>query len=228
MNLISIGLYTFQEASRLTNASPQDLRRWLNGYAHKASGSDTRVKSAPLWKTELVDAEVEGISFHDLLEVRFVQAFRKYGVSLQTIRVASEHARELFNHPYPFTCKRFQTDGRSIFATALKESGETELLDLAKKQFAFTKIIEPSLYRGIEFGSDELASHWYPLSNSKAVVLDPTIAFGKPVVTNGSVRTSILYDAFEAEENKQYVARLYDVPVSAVSAAIRFEERLAA
>jgi uncharacterized protein (DUF433 family) len=66
------------------------------------------------------------------------------------------------------------------------------------------------------------------LLRSKAVVLDPLIAFGKPIVTNGSVRTSILYDAFKAEQNKQYVAKLYEVPVSAVEAAIRFEERLAA
>lgn len=228
MNLINVGLYTFQEASKLTNASPQELRRWLNGYEHKTSNSEQRIKNAPLWETELAKSEIEGISFHDLLEVRFVQAFRKHGVSLQTIRVASKHAKELFAHPYPFTCKRFQTDGRSIFATALEESGETELLDLAKRQFAFTKIIEPSLYRGIEFGNDELASHWYPLPRSKAVVLDPTIAFGKPIVTNGSVRTSTLYDAFKAEKNKQYVAKLYEVPVSSIDAAIRFEESLAA
>jgi len=228
MNLISVGLYTFQEAAKLANASPQDLRRWLNGYTHKARGSGMRVNNAPLWKTELAESEVEGISFHDLLEVRFVQAFRKYGVSLQTIRVASEQAKEMFDHPYPFTCKRFQTDGRTIFAAAMEETGEEQLLDLVKKQFAFSKIIEPSLYRGIEFGTDELASHWYPLPRSKAVVLDPTIAFGKPIVTNGSVRTSILYDAFRAEENKQYVAKLYEVPVSSVEAAIRFEERLAA
>ena len=99
---------------------------------------------------------------------------------------------------------------------------------MAKRQFAFTKIIEPSLYRGIEFGSDALASCWYPVARSKAIVLDPSIAFGKPIVTKGSVRTSILYDAFKAEESKQYIAKLYDVPVSAVEAAIRFEEHLAA
>lgn len=228
MNLINVGLYTFVEASRLTNTSPRDLRRWLKGYSQKASGSGKRVNSGPLWKTELAEAELEGISFHDLLEVRFVQAFRKHGVSLQTIRVASEHAKQMFDHPYPFTCKRFQTDGRTIFAAAIEETGEEQLLDLVKKQFAFTKIIEPSLYRGIEFGNDELASLWYPVLRSKAIVLDPTVAFGKPIVTNGHVRTSILYDAFKAEENKQYVAKLYEVPISAVEAAIRFEELLAA
>lgn len=228
MSLIGVGLYTFQEAAKLTNAPAQDLRRWLKGHTYKVRGSDERVDSAPLWQTELAELEIEGISFHDLLEVRFVQAFRKYGVSLQTIRLTSQHARELFNHPYPFTCKRFQTDGRSIFATALEEVGETQLLDLAKKQYAFTKIIEPSLCRGIEYGRDELASCWYPVPRSKAIVLNPAIAFGKPIVTHGHVRTSILYDAFKAEESKQFIARLYEVPVSAVEAAIRFEERLAA
>lgn len=228
MNLIGIGLYTFQEASKLTNATPQELRRWLRGYTHKAYHSDNHVINSPLWKTELTDADIDGISFHDLLEVRFVKAFLKHGVSLQTIRVASHQARLLFNHPYPFTCRRFQTDGRTIFATAMEASGESQLLDLPKRQFAFTKIIEPSLYRGIEFGNDELASQWYPMAQSKAVVLNPAIAFGKPIVTQGSVRTSILYDSFKVEKNKQYVAKLYEVPISSVEAAIRFEEQLAA
>ena len=228
MNLINVGLYTFQEASRLVNTSPQELRRWLKGYTHKAPDSGKQMNITPLWETELAKSEVEGISFHDLLEVRFVQAFRKYGVSLQTIWVASEQAREMFNHPYPFTCKRFQTDGQTIFASAIEETGEEQLLDLIKKQFAFSKIIEPSLYGGIEFGNDELASHWYPVTRSKVIVLDPTIAFGKPIVTHESIRTSTLYDAFNAEKNKQYVAKLYEVSVNAVEAAIRFEERLAA
>lgn len=228
MNLIGIGLYTFQEAAKLTDTSAQDLRRWLKGHSYKPHGSVERMSSAPLWQAELDETEIEGISFHDLLEIRFVNAFRKHGVSLQTIRLASEHARELFNHPYPFTCKRFETDGRSIFAAALEESGETALLDLAKKQYAFTKIIEPSLYRGIEFGRDDLASCWYPVKRSKAIVLDPAIAFGKPIVTHGHVRTSILYDAFKIEESKQFVAKLYEVPINAVEAAIRFEEQLLA
>lgn len=228
MNLIGIGLYTFQEASKLTHATPQELRRWLRGYTHKAYHSNKHVINSPLWETELAEADIDGISFHDLLEVRFVKAFLKHGVSLQTIRVASQQARLLFNHPYPFTCRRFQTDGRTIFATAMETSGESQLLDLPKRQFAFTKIIEPSLYRGIEFGNDELASQWYPMAQSKAVVLNPAIAFGKPIVTHGSVRTSILYDAFKVEKNKQYVAKIYEVPISSVEAAIRFEEQLAA
>ncbi len=228
MSLVGVGLYTFSEASRLTKVPSRDLRRWLDGYSYKTPESQARVESPPLWDTELSGEEVEGVSFHDLLEVRFVAAFRTLGVSLQTIRFASQHARELFSHPYPFTCRRFQTDGRTIFAEAIEETGETQFLDLVKKQYAFAQVIEPSLYRGIEFGKDELALRWFPMNRSKAIVLDPQIAFGKPIVTGVGVRTSTLYDAFRAEGTKRAVAQIFEVPMAAVEAAISFEERLAA
>jgi uncharacterized protein (DUF433 family) len=88
--------------------------------------------------------------------------------------------------------------------------------------------MEPSLYHGIEFNQNDVATRWYPSLRSKAVMLDPGISFGKPVVRDGAVRTEILYDAFLAEGNKNFVARLYEVPVTAVDAAIAFEESLAA
>ncbi|PTB21715.1 DUF433 domain-containing protein [Trinickia symbiotica] len=226
MKLTGVGLYTFHEAARLTKTPLRDLRRWLCGYSYRDKKSEASVEVPPLWETEF-DDDVDGISFHDLLEVRFVRAFRQHGVSLQTIRVASQRARELFATDYPFTSRKFRTDGRTIFASAMKEAGETELLDLVQRQYAFRKIIEPSLYGGIEFDGNQLAARWYPSPRSKAVVLDPQIAFGKPIVTDGAVRTSILYDAFAVEGDKDFVAKLYEVPVAAVDAAIAFEEGLA-
>ena len=228
MQLTGIGLYTFHEASRLTRIPLRDLRRWLDGYSYRDRKHHESIAIAPLWKTEFSDEQVDGISFHDLLEVRFVHAFRHHGVSLQTIRVASQRARELFATDYPFTSRQFRTDGRTIFASAMEETGETELLDLVKRQYAFRRIIEPSLYRGIEFNQDQVATRWYPSPRSKAIVLDPEVAFGKPIVTDGGVRTSILYEAFAAEGDKDFVAKLYEVPASAVDAAVAFEESLVA
>jgi uncharacterized protein (DUF433 family)/DNA-binding transcriptional MerR regulator len=228
MKLTGVGLYTFHEAAKLTGVPVRDLRRWLAGYSYRVKHQEESVPASPLWDTELKEEAIDGLGFHDLLEVRFVHAFRVHGVSLQTIRAASRKARELFSSSYPFTSRRFQTDGRTIFASAIRETGETELLDLLKGQYAFQKIIEPSLYRGIQFGPDDSASRWYPSARSKAIVLDPAIAFGKPIVTDGSIRTSVLYDAFMVEQDKNFVAKLYDVPLTSVGAAIAFEERLAA
>jgi len=220
MQLTGIGLYTFQEATRLTGIKSGELRRWLHGY--KAG----KKKMLPLWKTELTDSDLEGLSFHDLLEVRFVKEFRKHGVSLQTIRIAAHNAREMFNSPYPFTCNRFQTDGKTIFGEAMRETGEQDMLDLHKKQFVFERVIRPFLYEGIEFGAGERASRWFPTRNKK-VVLDPDIAFGKPIIADIGIRTDILYEAYLAEnEDKLRVARQFEIPVQAVNAAIRFEERI--
>lgn len=227
MQLTGIGLYTFHEAALLTKVPVRDLRRWLDGYAYRREKSAS-ISVDPLWETELANDAIDGISFNDLLEVRFVHAFRKHGVSLQAIRLASQRARELFRTDYPFTSQQFRTDGRTIFASAIEETGETALLDLVKQQYAFRKIIEPSLYAGIEFNEAHVPSRWFPAPRSKAVVLDPTVAFGKPIVTDGSVRTSILYEAFLKETDKHFVARLYEVPVAAVNAAIAFEQSLVA
>ncbi len=223
MQLTGVGLYTFQEATRLTGIKSVDLHRWLHGYK---SG---KKEMPPLWETELKGSDLDGLSFHDLLEVRFVKAFREVGVSLQTIRIAARNAREMFNSPYPFTCNRFQSDGKTIFGEAMRETGEQDMLDLHKKQFVFEKVIRPFLYEGIEFGAGDRASRWFPVQKSKKVVLDPDIAFGKPIVTDAGIRTDILYEAWLAEdEDKKRVARQFEVPVQAVDTAIRFEERLAA
>jgi uncharacterized protein (DUF433 family) len=83
------------------------------------------------------------------------------------------------------------------------------------------------LYTGIEFAGDGRAMRWFPLKRSKVIVLDPEIAFGKPVLTDYGVRTEIVAETFKAEKNKQTVASLFDIPVAAVEAAIRYEQMAA-
>lgn len=136
--------------------------------------------------------------------------------------------RVSFESPYPFTCRRFQTDGRSIFAEAIDASGDPELLDLKRRQYVMRNVIQPSLVAGLEFENGRVR-RWYPMERSKAVFLDPAIAFGKPVVADARVRTDILRDAWLAEgKNTRRVASLYEVSTKAVEAAVRFEMRLAA
>ncbi|EPN46921.1 hypothetical protein A244_22321 [Pseudomonas syringae pv. actinidiae ICMP 18807] len=169
------------------------------------------------------------LGFHELLEIRFVHAFRQHGVSLQAIRSASLQAREMFGQRYPFTCRRFQTDGRDIFATVLDETGDEALLDLVKRQYAFKQVITPSLYEGIDYAGEESAKRWYPVKRSKAVVLDPARNFGKSVLTITGIDTAAIYHSYLAEgQSAKRVAQLYDIPPAAVEAAVNFEHRHAA
>jgi len=226
--MIGIGLYTVAEAAAYTGIPARDISRWLFGYTVGAIGS--KQYRSGLWRPQLADiAETKALGFLDLLEIRFVHAFRQRGVSLQAIRSASQHASELFRSDYPFLCKRFQTDGRSIFATVLEETHDETLLDLVKKQYVFKQVISSSLYEGIEYDGEGGAERWFPLLRNRVVVLDPKRNFGKPIVTESGVSTATLVDAFLAEgKNAKRVANLFEVSVAAVEAAIRFEHREAA
>jgi len=121
--------------------------------------------------------------------------------------MAAKQPREWFGNAYPFTCRRFQTDGRSIFATVLDATGEEALLDMACRQYAFRQVISPSLYDG-----SENAHRWYPLKGNKVVVLDPDRNFGKPLLAHSGMDTRAIADAFEAEEKDlRRVALLFGV-----------------
>ncbi|HEX4666627.1 MAG TPA: hypothetical protein VH207_08500, partial [Chthoniobacterales bacterium] len=88
--LLNIGLYTVPEAARLTRVSAGKIRRWLKGYDFKSG--DRVHHSNAVWQGELQPVENKlALSFRDLLELRFVDAFIRTGVSWRTMRRA--HAR---------------------------------------------------------------------------------------------------------------------------------------
>ena len=80
----------------------------------------------------------------------------------------------------------------------------------------------------LEFDA-EVVARWFPLGISrKSIVVDPTRAFGRPIVVEGSVPTEILFEAVKTEGSPDKVAKLYEVPLSAVREAVMFQEQLAA
>jgi len=229
--LIGHGIYSVPEAARLSGIAAVKIRRWVFGYHTKPPGSDTQEHRPGIWEPEYSDEDEPALSFHDLLEVRFVDAFRRHGVSLQAIRVAAARARELVDTHYPFTCRQFQTDGRTIFGDIVDELSDAEdrkkLLDLVKRQYVFRDVVAPSLYKGIEYDQDGDALRWFPNARDRHIVLDPERVFGKPILTDYAVPTETIAAAVEAEGNARKVARLYELPLNDVHRAVRFEQGLA-
>jgi uncharacterized protein (DUF433 family) len=228
---LSRGFYGGSEAVRLVNfrRDKQDprklgrstIRRWVEGY--KSGGT----AFSPLWRSDYVNADgTLELSFRDVIELRFVKAFRDAGVSLQTIRSCFVQAKEIVEDDRPFSTLKFQTDGKTIFQSITKSVTEGEMTDLRTRQNVFRNMIEPSL-KDLEFDGGEL-KRWRPLGSRSAVAVDPTIAFGRPIVLGYSITTEALATALPIEGSLANVARLYDVPISAVRNAVFFHERLAA
>lgn len=229
MKLIGTGIYSLHQASRLVGVEPRSVRRWLQGYVRQNKGD--KIRSEPPWNTQLKDEGLpdEVIGFRDLLELRMVAAFVKHGVDLKVIRATVDEAGRNFGASYPLTNQKFLTDGKRIFLHAIeKATGESRMIDVLRKQFVFSDIIKPSLSAGIEYGHDG-ASRWFPQGARRTIVLDPGMQFGSPVLAEVSIPTDTIYPSFSAEgKDRAMVARVYNITPRMVTAAVEFEEKLAA
>jgi uncharacterized protein (DUF433 family) len=229
MNLIGTGIYPLHQAARLVGAQPRAIRRWLQGYPRKYKGSN--VRSEPLWKTQLSEEGLpdEVIGFRDLLELRMVAAFVRYGVNLKVIRATVDQAARDFGTDYPLTNQKFLTDGKRIFLQAHAQvTGESRLIDVLGKQYVFSDIIKPTLFAGIEYEHDG-AVRWFPVNRRKTIVLDPALQFGAPALAEAGIPTDTIHASFLAEgRDRAMVARVFGISPDMVTAAVEFEERLAA
>jgi uncharacterized protein (DUF433 family) len=223
---LGIGYYTVPEAARLLKAKPRSITRWLGGYTYR-SESGEEVKVPPLWAPELPAFEdhVE-LGFRDLIELRFVKAFVKAGLGLKAIRNCLDRARDYVSDDRPFSTRRFQTDGRTIFLDSLRQTGEAELLDLKKRQYVFRDAVEKT-FRDLDISADVVSS-WRPFQGKLSIIIDPKRAFGQPIAAEYNVPTVALAEAAEAEGSTERAAFLYEVPVSVVRDAVRFESYLRA
>ena len=230
----SLGIYTLAEAAHLVRVPTRSINQWLYGYDYTRKSADETVKKhvAPIW-TPQYDAEQWGekvIGFRDLLELRVVREFIQHGVSVAVIRRCFENAKSTYDDSYPLTTLRFATDGKTIFADAVRSEEVEEMLDLHKKQYVFKQIIKQSLYEGIEYDVTKNAKRWYPEGKKRDIVIDPDRQFGKPIVADSGIPTAALFASYQAEGADKaaaaMVARIFEIPVKSVSAAIRFEEHL--
>ncbi len=225
-DLIGLGIYSVPEAGRLTGIKSRTIRRWLRGYSYKVGDElhhSSEVVLADLRQTK----EAFALSFRDLIEVRFVQAFRRHGVSWKTLRAASCLGQKMLQTTHPFSTKAFRTDGKKIFAELADGSRDPKLLDLLDNQYVFREILAPHLYSGLERSPDDEVLRWWPMNRTGLVVLDPGRSFGQPIINEEGVSTWVLAKAFEAEESINRVAGWFDVKPASVRAAVTFENRLA-
>jgi uncharacterized protein (DUF433 family) len=224
-NLTGLGIYSVPDASRLTHVSPQRIRRWLKGYSFASSGK--ALQSPPVWQGQIEPIEGQvAVGFLDLIEIQYVEAFLRNGVSWKTIRIAEEHARRAFKTDHPFCTQKFKTDGCTILADLVEETGEKKMLDIAELQQVFRAFVEPFVLT-LDFVEDK-AVRWWPMGNKKTVVLDPSRCFGQPIVALEGVPTLNLVMAFRKNKSVGDVAKWHEVSERSVRDAIAFEEKWAA
>jgi uncharacterized protein (DUF433 family) len=225
--LIGAGVYSLSEAEKITGIPRARIRRWLEGYSYVDRG---RKRHSAATVPSMIGRKYGelGLTFADLIEIRFLDRFVEHGVSWPAIRIAAQRARELLGRERPFSSRVFSTDGHTILAEIVRPKEDPALLDLVKNQWEFRKIVSPFLYASLDFGVDDDPIRWWPMGKSKIVVIDPARSFGTPIASDVGVPTEIIALAVAADQTMRFVAGIYDMPLRSVRHAVAYERSLAA
>jgi len=181
--------------------------------------------SAAVWEGEIKPLDNKlALSFRDLLELRFVDAFIRLGVSWRTMRRAHANAQQELKTTHPFCSRRIETDGKNILLRQAKEDSDEALLNLVTHQREFSRIVR-DLLKELEFSGNDIV--WWPLGKGKQVVIDPRRNFGQPTVAKSGVPAITLARSVKANSSVNVVARWYEVQRDEVRDAVEFEDSLA-
>ncbi|MGD1035772.1 MAG: hypothetical protein ABR878_00965 [Roseiarcus sp.] len=215
--LIGVGIFTIPAAAALLGVSPNLVRIWVDG--HKG-------KQDPIIENELgrVDGKL-AISFKNLMELQFVAFFVRAGIRLPTIRTIMAEYRRSMNIPHPFATKKiFQTDGKKILEVIARNNGIDSIYDLRSKNYEMHDIVMPSLKRDVVYDPEGHARIWFPRRDQfPNVIVSPAFSFGRPVMRDSKIPTSVIETAYKVERSYEVVSAIYDVSERRVREAVSFE-----
>jgi len=218
--ILATPAYPFVEAAHYLNIPLSTLRAWCLGQGHGAG------KRAFKPVIRLDGNDRRAMSFLNLVEAHVLAAIRRqYQVPLPKVRQALSYVSRKLNTDRPLANAEFQTDGLDLFIEKLgslinvTRDGQTEMADVMRDHLRRiernTQGVPVRLY--LFTRKDEIRDQPSP------VVVDPQIAFGRPVLTGRAVPTAVLADRFKAGDTLTQLAEDYDTSPQNIEEALRCE-----
>jgi uncharacterized protein (DUF433 family) len=232
---LDLALYPLRDAARLVQLDARTARRWALGYNYTYQNISWR-SAGVMSVTDNPPAGDPDLTFAEMLTLRLVRGFREAKLGLRTIKRVAEVAAREFRTPTPFVSKRFRTDGRKVFVELQEKHleddepatppRERKMIEVLTGQHAFADVVEPSLFANVDW-DDNMATRWWPLGHSRAVVLDPATVCGAPSIADTRVPTSAVAQAVRSEGGGDAaidaVADWYGISPAKVRDGIDFE-----
>lgn len=216
--------YPPNEAARILGLPVATLKAWSFG---QASGGGRRFQ--PVIKA--ADEIRKQLSFANLCELHVLSAIRRnHKIPLPKVRESLDFVQRELGSLRPLLDRDFKTNGIDLFV-----GQASKLLNVSKQgQQALRGEFEAALAR-IERNKRGDPIRLYPFSRTakgadqpRTVVVDPKLAFGRPVISKVAVPTGIVIDRFRAGDSLTELASDYGVAEADIEEALRFEQRLAA
>ena len=212
------GVYLVKDVSKILYLDYKKVYRWIVGYW--AGNLDENVNYT------FGENDNRAINFYSLIEFYTFFKLREKGISTIQIRELHTKLTKLLNTSYPFAIAQdYFVENRKTKKKKRKFVYYTYLSSLIKfdkkQQFSFD-FMEKFLDK-IEFDDNNLAIRYFPLQNSKNVVVDPKHQFGQPIITGTNIKTQTLFNLYQGGESLEDISSLYNISIDKVRDAIDFQ-----
>jgi uncharacterized protein (DUF433 family) len=165
------------------------------------------------------------LSFSNLIEAHVLRALRtEHGVPLKELRQALEFAERELGITRLLLRQDLRAKAGQVF---LSRYGE--LINLsASGQLAMRQVLEQHLDR-VTWDRTKFPIRLHPFVmtdaavENRAIIIDPTIAFGRPVLSDRGVSTAAIAARIDAGESLADVAADYEVTEADITHAIVYE-----
>ena len=164
------------------------------------------------------------ISFNNLVEAHVLRALRtRDGVRMTAVRKAIDYAEKELGIKRLLLSDQPRTSGQDIFLDRL-----SQLITLSRsEQLAMRQLLGVYLRR-VDRDDDALPFRLYPLrpawsEDTKPVVIDPRVSFGRPTVAGSGISTAALVDRYDAGESFQALAHDYRLEIRQIEDAVFYE-----
>lgn len=213
--------YAPSEAAKYLKLPVATLRSWVAGRSFPKTAGMGRFQ--PLIHPPRKQPPT--LSFWNLIEAHVLRSLRTdHGVSIRAVRKALQHAEQALRIERLLLRKELCTEAGKVF---LDRYGE--LIELsASGQLAMRHVLEEHLKR-VEWDERQFPVRLYPfvtaepVSSKRPIAIDPTIAFGRPVVVSAGVSTAAIADRIDAGESVAALAADYGLSESEIAQAVFFE-----
>jgi uncharacterized protein (DUF433 family) len=200
--------YTVAEAAHYLRLPSATVRSWVQGQTDPIRGA--RKRSSPVLL--LPNRRNPQLSFLNLVEAHVLSALRRqHGLSLQNIRRAVNYLGRTFESKHPLAEYSFVTDGVDLL---FRRSGA--LLNASREgQVEMERVIAAHLRR-IDRDRVGMPIRLFPftymqdLDQPRAVVIDPGVSFGRPVLSGTGIPTATIAQRYKAGESVAALAEDYD------------------
>ena len=219
--------YGVMEAAHYLRIPRTTIRDWVSG-RHYRSTAGIRF-SKPI--IQMPDPTAKQLSFMNLVVIHVLDAIRrKHDIPLEKVRTAMNYLSKQFPSKHPLADQEFVTDGLNLFIKKF-----SQLINISQEgQLAIQEILQAHLHR-IERDIKGVPVRLYPFTRKRdlqeeprAVVIDPQVSFGRPVLVGTGIPTAVIAERYKAGESMDALAEDYGRQRFEIEEAIRCELTLEA